>query len=67
MLKNNMKILVVLFAMLSIIISGCQASGKNPDSIDFPIIKVKFVTGVVLLEKYPKGKIPSKDHIQFFN
>lgn len=36
-------------------------------NIDFPIIKVKFVTGVVLLEKYSKGKIPSNDHIQFFN
>ena len=36
-------------------------------NLNFPEIKVKFVRGVDLLEKYPKGKIPLKDHIQFFN
>lgn len=36
-------------------------------NLNFPEIKVKFVQGSNLLEKYPKGKIPLKDHIRFFN
>ena len=36
-------------------------------NIEFPEIKVRFVKGDVLLEKYPSGKIPSKDFIEFFN
>ena len=36
-------------------------------NIHFPVIKVKFARGLDLIAKYPKGKIPLKDHIQFFN
>lgn len=36
-------------------------------NIHFPVIKVKFAKGLDLIAKYPKGKIPLKDHIQFFN
>ena len=36
-------------------------------NIDFPHIKVRFVTGTELVEKYPTGKIPLKDHIKFFD
>ena len=36
-------------------------------NINFPEIKIRFVKGVDLLVKYPKGKIPLKDHIKFFN
>ena len=35
--------------------------------VDFPVLKVKFVRGTDLIEKYPKGSIPFKDHIKFFN
>lgn len=37
-------------------------SNKN-----FPEIKVKFMRGTDLLKKYPKGKIPSKDRVKFFD
>lgn len=40
----------------------CIVSNTN-----FPEIKVRFMEGSVLLIKYPKGKIPSKDEIEFFN
>ena len=36
-------------------------------NINFPEIKIKFVKGTDLLVKYPKGKIPLKDNIEFFN
>lgn len=36
-------------------------------NINFPEIKVKFITGYDLLTKYPKGKIPLKDFSEFFN
>ena len=36
-------------------------------NIDFPKIKIKFVRGSDLIKLYPKGKIPSKDFIKFFN
>ena len=36
-------------------------------NIHFPLIKVKFARGLDLIAKYPKGKIPLKDHIKFFN
>ena len=36
-------------------------------NINFPEIKVKFMKGVELLEKYPKGKISLENHIQFFD
>ena len=36
-------------------------------NIHFPLIKVKFARGLDLISKYPKGKIPLKDHIKFFN
>ena len=58
-----MKILVVLFAMLSIIISGCQASGKNPDNIDIPIIKPTPDSNLCLNEDIP-NEIPSFDEVQ---
>jgi hypothetical protein len=35
-------------------------------NIDFPNIKIRFVKGTELLIKYPTGKIPSKDFIEFF-
>ncbi len=35
-------------------------------NVDFPNIKVKFMTGEELLKLYPNGKIPLKDHIKFF-
>ncbi|MBA31305.1 MAG: hypothetical protein CL748_02090 [Chloroflexi bacterium] len=34
-----MKIIIVLFSLLSMLFSGCQASGKNPENIDIPVIK----------------------------
>jgi hypothetical protein len=40
----------------------CIVSNTN-----FPEIKVRFVHGSVLLIKYPKGKIPSKDEVEFFH
>ena len=36
-------------------------------NIHFPVIKVKFARGLDLIAKYPKGKIPLKDHIKFFD
>lgn len=36
-------------------------------NVDFPNIKIKFVRGAELLVTYPKGNIPSKDFIEFFN
>ena len=36
-------------------------------NINFPNIKIRFVKGEELLMKYPKGKIPLKDEIEFFN
>jgi len=35
-------------------------------NINFPTIKIKFVEGTELLKKYPTGKIPLKDHDDFF-
>ena len=36
-------------------------------NIDFPNIKIRFVKGEELIEKYPSGKISSKDFIKFFD
>lgn len=36
-------------------------------NVNFPEIKVKFVKGTDLLVKYPSGKIPLKEHVEFFN
>ena len=36
-------------------------------NIDFPEIKVKFIEGKDLIEKYPKGYIPLKDFSKFFD
>ena len=36
-------------------------------NVNFPEIKIRFINGSELDEKYPKGKIPLKDHIEFFN
>jgi hypothetical protein len=36
-------------------------------NINFPEIKIKFIRGVDLLPIYPKGIIPLKDHVKFFN
>lgn len=36
-------------------------------NINFPEIKIKFVKGVDLIIDYPKGIIPSKDFVKFFN
>lgn len=36
-------------------------------NIDFPNIKIKFVSGTDLLVDYPDGKIPLKDFDKFFN
>ena len=36
-------------------------------NIHFPRIRVRFVRGITLLEKYPKGVIPLKDADKFFN
>jgi len=36
-------------------------------NINFPEIKIKFVKGTDLLPTYPKGFIPLKDHVKFFN
>ena len=36
-------------------------------NVNFPEIKVKFMRGTDLLTLYPKGKIPSKDRVKFFN
>tara|TARA_B100001123_G_scaffold444543_1_gene593687 strand:- start:813 stop:1280 length:468 start_codon:yes stop_codon:yes gene_type:complete len=34
---------------------------------DFPNIKIRFVKGEDLINKYPTGKIPLKDFVEFFN
>lgn len=36
-------------------------------NVDFPNIKIKFVKGEDLVEKYPTGKISFNDIIKFFN
>ena len=36
-------------------------------NVNFPEIKIKFVRGEDLLLKYPNGKIPSRDHVKFFD
>ena len=36
-------------------------------NINFPEIKVKFVRGSDLIQTYPKGSIPLKDHAKFFD
>ena len=36
-------------------------------NIDFPTIKIKFVKGEDLRNKYPSGKIPSSDFVEFFH
>ena len=36
-------------------------------NVNFPEIKIKFVKGSELIQKYPKGNIPLKDHVKFFN
>ena len=36
-------------------------------NVNFPEIKIKFVRGCELIKLYHKGKIPSKDHVKFFN
>ena len=36
-------------------------------NVNFPEIKIKFIHGRDLIEKYPTGQIPSKDHDEFFN
>lgn len=35
-------------------------------NVHFPVIKIRFVEGLQLLERYPKGQIPFKDHDAFF-
>tara|TARA_Y100000389_G_scaffold199071_1_gene236756 strand:+ start:1838 stop:2299 length:462 start_codon:yes stop_codon:yes gene_type:complete len=35
-------------------------------NINFPEIKVKFVPGIELMQQYPKGYIPLRDHDLFF-
>jgi hypothetical protein len=36
-------------------------------NVNFPEIKIKFVRGIHLLKLYPKGEIPLKDYVKFFN
>ena len=36
-------------------------------NINFPEIKIKFMTGDTLLQLYPKGTIPLQDHDKFFD
>ena len=36
-------------------------------NVDFPNIKIKFVKGEDLIKDYPRGKIPLKDHVKFFD
>jgi len=36
-------------------------------NINFPEIKIKFVNGTELIQLYPTGKIPIKDHSKFFD
>ena len=33
----------------------------------FPQIKIRFVRGSELIKLYPKGEIPLKDHVKFFD
>ena len=35
-------------------------------NVNFPIIKIKFITGSDLLVKYPSGRIPPSQHDLFF-
>ena len=37
------------------------------DIVEFPKIRVRFVEGVELIEKYPKCKISPKHRMEFFN
>ena len=36
-------------------------------NIYFPQIKIRFVRGSELIKLYPKGEIPLKDHVKFFD
>ena len=36
-------------------------------NIAFPRIKIRFVRGTDLIKVYPKGVIPLKDHVKFFD
>ena len=36
-------------------------------NINLPEIKIKFVSGCELIKIYPKGIIPLRDHVKFFN
>lgn len=36
-------------------------------NINFPEIKIKFMKGSDLIKSYPKGKIPLKEHVKFFD
>ena len=36
-------------------------------NITFPEIKVRFVSGIELMGRYPNGRIPSKDFVKFFD
>jgi len=36
-------------------------------NVDFPNIKIRFIKGETILRKYPTGKIPNKDHDNFFS
>ena len=36
-------------------------------NINLPEIKIKFVSGCELIKIYPKGTIPLRDHVKFFN
>jgi hypothetical protein len=36
-------------------------------NVDFPNIKIKFVKGEDLIRDYPRGEIPLKGHVEFFN
>ena len=36
-------------------------------NVNFPEIKIRFVNGPDLVTQYPKGKIPLKDYVKFFN
>jgi len=36
-------------------------------NIAFPLIKIRFMRGKDLIVHYPKGEIPLKDHVKFFD
>ena len=36
-------------------------------NIAFPRIKIRFVRGADLIKLYPRGEIPLKDHVKFFD